>query len=197
MEGNISLREKIIFGILVALLISGGTWRAVNLSTPGPGIIQADPAGYESVEKVSEAPEPEMITVHLVGAVNNPGVYQLPVGARVYELLEKGKGFSSDADQEAINQARPLLDGEQIYVHRIGEIPAPAVATGSSGSKININRASAAELTALPGIGDVRANQIVSYREEHGLFNSIDQIMDVSGIGESTFNNISDQITIY
>ncbi len=197
MEVNVSLREKIIFGILVALLISGGAWRAVNLSGPGPEIIQADPAGYSSVEEVGETPEPEMITVHLVGAVNNPGVYQLPAGSRVYELLEKGSGFSNDADHEAINQARPLLDGEQIYVHRIGEATAPAIASGSSGSKININQASAVELTALPGIGDVRANQIVSYREEHGLFKSVDQIMNVSGIGESIFNNISDQITIY
>ncbi len=197
MEGKANLREKIILGILVLLLISGGVWRAVHHAAPGPEIIQAGHAGYGTGEEISEAAEPEMITVHLVGAVNNPGIYQLPLGSRVYELLEKGSGFSDDADQEAINQARPLLDGEQIYIHRVGETAAPVTATGSAGGKININRASAAELTVLPGIGDVRAKQIVAYREAHGYFNSLDQIMDVSGIGESIFNNIADQITIY
>ncbi len=197
MEDKANLREKIILGILVLLLISGGVWRAVHHSAPGPEIFQAGHAGHGAGEEANEAAEPEMITVHLVGAVNNPGVYQLPLGSRVYELLEKGSGFSDDADQEAINQARPLLDGEQIYIHRIGETAVPMTVSGSAGGKININRASAAELTVLPGIGDVRANQIVAYREEHGYFNSLDQIMDVSGIGESTFNNIADQITIY
>ncbi len=196
MEGKVSLREKIILGILVLLLISGGVWRAVQFSAPEPEIIQTGQGGFSPEEEISEESEPEMITVHLVGAVNNPGVYQLPVGSRVYELLEIGGGFNDEADQEAVNQARPLLDGEQIYIHSIGEAAVTVSAVGAA-DKININQASARELTSLPGIGDVRANQIVSYREEHGFFTSLDQIMNVSGIGESTFENIADQITIY
>lgn len=192
MEGNISLREKIILGILALLLVTGGIWRTVQVSDSKPEMIQA---GYSEGEEISANREPEMITVHLVGAVKNPGVYQLPVGSRVYELLDLGGGFSDEADQNAQNQARPLLDGEQIHIHKIGEAPGPS-ASGAS-PLININRATASELTALPGIGDVRARQIVSHREKHGYFTAIDQIMDVSGIGESTFNNIADQITIY
>lgn len=196
MEGRVSLREKIILGILVLLLISGGVWRAVQFSAPEPEIIQIGQGGSSLEEEISEVSEPEMITVHLVGAVNKPGVYQLPVGSRVYELLEISGGFNNEADQETVNQARPLLDGEQIYINSIGEAAAPASAVGAA-NKININQASVQELTSLPGIGDVRANQIISYREEHGYFTSLDQIMDVSGIGESTFENIADQITIY
>ncbi len=196
MEGKVSLREKIILGVLVLLLISGGVWRAVQVAAPKPEIIQTGHIESSAGEEISEAAEPEMITVHLVGAVKNSGVYQLPVGSRVYELLEISGGLSDEADQEAVNQARPLLDGEQIYIHSIGEAAVPASVPGAAG-KININQASARELTSLPGIGDVRANQIVSYREEHGFFTSLDQIMDVSGIGESTFDNIADQITIY
>ena len=196
MEGKVSLREKIILGILVLLLISGGVWRAVQFSAPEPELIQTGQGGSSPEEEISEVPEPEMITVHLVGAVDNPGVYQLPVGSRVYELLEISGGVSDEADQEAVNQARPLLDGEQIYIHSIGEAAVTASAVEATG-KININQASAQELTSLPGIGDVRANQIISYRDEHGYFTSLDQIINVSGIGESTFENIVDQITIY
>lgn len=186
------LREKLIIGALVLLLITGGIWRAARVSDSRPEIIQA---GYSDREETTDTQEPELITVHLVGAVVNPGIYQLPIGSRVYELIDLGGGFSDEADQDLLNQARPLLDGEQIYIHKIGEAPKP-LGSGASNT-VNINRATASELTALPGIGDVRANQIVAHREKHGYFTSIDQIMDVSGIGESTFNNIADQITIY
>ena len=196
MEETKNLREKIVIGFLVLLLIGGGVWRAVQTSAPGGEVALVGQQQESFSADHDLVDEPEMITVHLVGAVNNPGVYQLPVGSRVFELLEIGGGFSEDADQEALNQARPLLDGEQIYIHRTGETErSPSMPDG--GGKININRASASDLTALPGIGDVRANQIVAHRENLGFFTDLEQIMDVSGIGQTTFNNIADQITIY
>ncbi len=194
MEGNSNLREKVILGVLILLLVAGGAWRAVNVyRAPEPEITQVMQSDLNGQEK--NDPEPEFISVHLVGAVNNPGVYQLPEGSRVYELLELGGGFSAEADQEALNQARPLLDGEQIYVHQVGE--EPPVARNGGASLININRAGASELTALPGIGEVRAVQIVEHREKHGYFKAKEDIMDVSGIGQATFENIDDLITIY
>lgn len=192
MERFINLREKIVIGVLVLLLITGSIWRAVQVSNSGPEIIQA---GYSDREVTAEIEETEMVTVHLVGAVVNPGIYQLPAGSRIYELINLSGGFNDEADQDILNQARPILDGEQIHVHKIGE--APKSLESSTSNKININRATASELTALPGIGDVRANQIVAHREKHGYFTSIEQIMDVSGIGENTFNNIAEKITIY
>ncbi|HED24487.1 MAG TPA: hypothetical protein ENN91_05115, partial [Firmicutes bacterium] len=116
-------------------------------------------------------------------------------GSRVYELIEICGGFSEEADRETINQARPLFDGEQIFIPRVGE-HRPAASEGGD-QKININHASAQELTALPGIGTVRAEQIVAHREKFGPFTDIREIMDVSGIGEKTFENLADRITVY
>ncbi|MGM0651848.1 MAG: helix-hairpin-helix domain-containing protein [Bacillota bacterium] len=195
MEGMNNLREKFVIGFLVLLLIGGGVWRAVQTSSPGGELALAG-QNQQSFTDDDSVVEPEMITVHLVGAVNEPGVYQLPAGSRVFELLKIGGGFSEDAEQEVLNQARPLFDGEQVYIHRTGETErSPSMSDG--GGKININQASASELTALPGIGDVRANQIIAHRETNGFFTDLEQIMDVSGIGQATFNNIADQITIY
>jgi len=192
--GKTGAREKAILGVLVLLLIAGGIWRAVELrATERPELMPEE--NNQSGEHDQEALEPEKISVHLVGAVENPGVYKLPEGARVYELLELGGGFSEEADRESLNQARPIFDGEQIYVHSIGE--APKHSQGGTDEVININRASVAELTGLPGIGEVRAGQIVDYREKHGYFTDIEQLMEVSGIGEATFNNIAEMITIY
>lgn len=191
MDYKAGLREKIVLGVLVALLVSGGVWRAVQHSTPGPRVLESGLAGQETIVDA----EPEMITVHLAGAVLRPGIYHLPGGSRVYEVLEMGGGFSGEAEADSLNLARPLLDGEQIYVQRAGE--APQVSTSGGSAKININTASASDLTALPGIGDVRAAQIVAHREKHGFFKDIREIMDVSGIGDKTFENIADLITIY
>lgn len=190
MGEKISLREKVIFGVLVVLLITGGIWRADHFNKSNSQIIEVSNYQQEDLQLA-----PELITVHLVGAVNNPDVYTLPVGSRVYELLELCGGFSSEADHEAINLARPLMDGEQIYVQKIGEAPAQAVTEGAG--KININQAGVNDLTALPGIGEVRASQIIAHREKNGFFKDIREIMDVSGIGEKTFENIADLITVY
>lgn len=191
MEGKVGLRDKIVLGVLALLLVTGGVWRSGYFSTKGPEIIQA---GYLE-QPGSEINEPELITVHLVGAVNNPGIYQLPAGSRVYELIDLCGGFSEEADRQAMNQARPLLDGEQVYIQKTGEALLPSGTEAAN--KININQATASDLTALPGIGDVRAGQIVAHREKHGLFKDVREIMDVSGIGEKTFENIAELITIY
>ncbi len=188
-----NLNEKVVIGLLVLLLIGGGVWRGFENKSGGPELVQGS-LGSNGPEA---EPEPALITVHLTGAVVSPGVYHLPVGSRVYELLDLGGGFSDEADRDYINQARPLMDGEQIYVLRYGESATVPGSTAGGSAKININSASAAELTALPGIGEVRANQIVAHREKHGLFTDIKELMDVSGIGEKTFENIAELITIY
>lgn len=192
LHGLVGLREKIIVGMIVLLLITGAVWRAVSPPVSRSGLVQID---QPELQQSPEEKTPEIITVHIVGAVSNPGIYQLPAGSRVYQLLELCGGFSAEADQESLNQARPLLDGEQIQIKQAGEL---SQANSSATSlKININKATAEELTALPGIGEVRAGQIVDHREKNGYFTDIREIMDVSGIGETTFKNIADLITIY
>ena len=188
-----NLNEKVVIGLLVLLLIGGGVWRGLDNKVSGPELVQSS-LGSTGPEA---EPEPALITVHLTGAVVNPGVYHLPAGSRVYELLELGGGFSDEADRDYINQARPLMDGEQIYVLRFDESATVSGSAAGGSAKININSAGAAELTALPGIGEVRANQIVAHREKHGLFTDIKELMDVSGIGEKTFENIADLVTVY
>lgn len=191
MEKVMALREKIILGILILLLIIGGGWRLLYLNRAAePELMPLEQT--EINDQVTE--EPALISVHLVGAVNKPGVYHLPEGSRVYELLEMGGGFAENADKESLNQARPLFDGEQVYVNKHGsEIPVQA----SGAALININRATAKELTALPGIGEVRATQIVEFRESNGYFKAPEDLMDVSGIGQATYDALAGLITIY
>ncbi len=196
MWGDFSIREKILLALLVLLLLGGVFWKVAPavVSTIDPdrpadqnGLLPQEPAP-------APEPEPEMITVHLVGAVIKPGIYHLPVGSRVYELIEAGGGASEDADITSVNLARPLYDGEQVFIYRVGEAaadPAPAE------RKVNINKASGEELMTLPQIGEVRAQSIIEHREKYGPFTDIKEIMDVSGIGTGTFNRIKDLITIY
>lgn len=188
-----NLNEKVVIGLLVLLLLGGGVWRGFESKAGGPELVQAD---LETTGPEVE-PEPELITVHLAGAVVNPGVYHLPTGSRVYELLDLAGGFSDEADRDFLNQARPLMDGEQIFVLKHEENATVSSSAAGSSAKININSASAAELTSLPGIGEVRASQIIAHRDKHGLFTDIKELMDVSGIGEKTFENIAELITIY
>ena len=191
MSLKIGLQEKIALALVVMLLVGGGIWRAVDSSKP-----VSEPVLMASSDPVDgNKEEQELITVHLVGAVNAPGVYHLPAGSRVFELVEAAGGFSEDANQEAVNQARPLFDGEQIYIYRLDEVDYNN--SGISTQKININHADVSELSSLPGIGEVRAEQIVNHRETHGFFTDTTEIMDVSGIGEATYNNIVELITIY
>jgi len=188
---NISTREKIILGLLSALLLIGAAWR-IWLPPRQPAIISMEPVPEE--EEID--PAPEMVTVHIVGAVIEPGVYQLAAGSRVKQLLEAAGGPATDADLETINLARPLFDGEQVRVRRIGE-ESPATENAAASGKININQATVAELETLPGIGSLRAQRIVEHREKYGYFEEITDIMDVSGIGPGIFSTIEELITIY
>lgn len=137
--------------------------------------------------------ELEYIYVYVCGAVNKEGVYELPVGSRVYEAVEMAGGFREDADTRNVNQAQVLEDEERIYVPMIGEEVQP---NSEEDGKININKASKAELMTLPGVGESRAESIIKYREVQGGFQSIEDIMQVSGIKEGLFEKIKDLITI-
>lgn len=194
---NKGLQEKLILGLLVLLLIGGGFWRAAQHKNPEFGALQAGFTRQTDDTIAPDEQEAEMITVHLVGAVTIPGVYHLPAGSRVYELLEMGGGLTEEADTEGLNQARPLLDGEQVWVGTRVEAGESQRSALSQEGKININRATTTELMALPGIGEVRARQIVEYRDKNGLFTDPRELMDVSGIGEKTYSSLADLITIY
>ena len=139
------------------------------------------------------------IYVHICGAVINPGVYQVPAGTRVYQALELAGGSSDDVYLSGINLADKLADGHKVYIPSEGENAEGILSTDSGDVQsvmININTASEAELMTLPGIGQSRAKDIINYRVKNGLFESIDDIMKVSGIKEAAFEKIKDLIKV-
>ena len=144
-------------------------------------------------ESKDTAVDLEYIYVYVCGAVHREGVYELPAGSRVYEAVEMAGGFREDADTRNVNQAQVLEDEERIYVPVIGEVVQP---DSEENGKININKASKEELMTLPGVGESRAESIIKYREGQGAFQSIEDIMQVSGIKEGLFEKIKDLITI-
>lgn len=140
--------------------------------------------------------------VHICGAVNEPGVYQLPEGSRIYQAVEMAGGFLPEADERCLNLAAVVADGMQITVYTKEEA-ATAVQSGGgmedSGtypSKIDINTAGKEALMTLKGIGESRAEAIIAYREEHGPFEQIEDIMLVPGIKDGAFQKIKADITV-
>ncbi|MFU8841373.1 MAG: helix-hairpin-helix domain-containing protein [Nitriliruptoraceae bacterium] len=140
----------------------------------------------------------EPVTVHVTGGVVTAGLRTLPADARVGDAVAAAGGLTVDADLERINLARPLTDGEHVHVPRIGEDPLPArPSAGASADAVDadglldLNRATAAELETLPGIGPTRAAAIVDHRERHGPFATPGDLRAVSGIGEATFQTLA------
>lgn len=160
--------------------------------------------------ELSEIPQeetPAEIFVDVCGAVANPGVYEMDADSRVFQVIEAAGGFLPDAASASVNQAQPVSDGQQIYVptqEEVEEGTMPAViqqteAAGDSDTAegvVNINTADADTLKSLSGIGDAKAQAILAYREEYGVFSTIEEIMQVPGIKESTFSAIKDKITV-
>ncbi|MBY9076754.1 helix-hairpin-helix domain-containing protein [Nocardioides sp. WL0053] len=169
--------------------------------TSGP---LTSPAAFTPAAAAGSAAEPgAVVVVDVTGRVRRPGIVTLPVGARVVDALEEAGGARRGVDLVPLNLARLLVDGEQIVV---GVPPAAGVAapaasapTGSSsaaGSMVNINSASEVELEELPGVGPVTAAAIVQWRTEHGAFTAVDELLEVSGIGDATLAEMAPYVTL-
>ena len=151
----------------------------------------------ESEKEVATQTDALSCFVYICGAVRNPGVYEMPVGSRVYEVIKKAGGLKKDAALETFNQAEVVSDGQMIEIstYKEQEIAVAEQAAADNGL-VNLNTATVAQLMTLSGIGEAKATAIVSYREEHGAFTTKEELKNVSGIGESTFASIKDQITV-
>lgn len=139
----------------------------------------------------------EVVYVSVLGMVQNPGVYVLKKGSRIYEAINEAGGVIDDGDISAVNLVDVIEDGTQIVIRPInteGEGSAPGI---GAGGKVNINTADSNTLCTIPGIGPSRSKDIISYREKNGGFKKIEDIMNVSGIKEGTFEKIKDSITVY
>lgn len=180
--------QKAIFFILIAVVVVVMLYNSLQDSKPKP---VAKPV------VITSTPEAPKLFIHVVGAVEHAGIYQLTFNARVFDAVEAAGGFSEAADQSSVNLARVLSDGEQIIVARIGDNSNSAAAGGFNGAAalINLNRASASELDALPGIGPAIAARITDWRAANGGFKKKEDLMQVKGIGQKLFAQIKDQVT--
>lgn len=194
------MREKRKAGLLLAcvLLILAGCGKEKPRLLLEEETQAEEQEAEEWEEEGAEETEPEkeeVLIVYVCGAVNAPGVYELEPGARVCRAIEAAGGLTGEADPSRINQAAPLSDGEQITVPETGEeVPVPE---GSSDSgKVNINTAGKEQLMQLTGIGETRAEAILSYREQQGPFRTVEDLMKVEGIKEKTWEKIKEDITV-
>jgi competence protein ComEA len=192
--GGLSRRELALMAVIAVGAVGGaGLWYVRSL--PRPVEVQARPPPV-----AAPSASPAGVIVHVAGWVRQPGVYDLPSGSRIIDALEMAGGPRAGADLTLLNLAAPLTDGQQVLVPRRSE-QASGTTTPVAGSTpgttlVNVNTATPEELETLPGIGEVLASAIVAYREEHGPFTSIDQLIDVSGIGEVTLEEIRDFVTV-
>lgn len=144
---------------------------------------------------------PTTLVVHVAGAVAAPGVYELPVGARVHDAVDAAGGASARADPAAINLAAPVVDGERVYVALVGESPPPVVAgsppagSAAPAGPVDLNHATAEQLDELPGVGPATAAAIVQHRAEHGPFATVEDLDAVSGIGPAKLEALRELVT--
>ncbi|CAM2825739.1 helix-hairpin-helix domain-containing protein [Dolosigranulum pigrum] len=164
---------------------------------------QMEVATEEEVERVeSKSSEPELFMVDVKGEVHAPGVYELPTDGRVKDAIAMAEGLTDEANELAINFAQKVEDQMVIYVpHEDDDSGLPENTTTGAGEAsgatvININTASEQELMTLSGIGQAKAQQIIQYREENGLFDTSEDLMNVSGIGEKSFETLKDSIKV-
>ena len=178
--------------------VAGGDAAAAEVPVEGEGVAAAE-------ESDGGGASAAVVFVHVVGAVNAPGVYELHEGDRVLAAVEAAGGLRDDAAVQAVNLARDVVDGEQIYVptnDEAGQVAtrqatvAGAGEASGSGGLVNINTATAEELQTLPGVGPATAASIVEYREGGGTFAKPEDIKNVSGIGDGKYEKLADKICV-
>ncbi|MGD8151106.1 helix-hairpin-helix domain-containing protein [Ornithinimicrobium sp. Y1694] len=204
---------------------------------PGGGTTGAEPDGpdgapADGLGEDTGSALPQTVFVHVAGQVAEPGVVELPVGSRVIDAVTAAGGLGPDADHSALNLARPVVDGEQVWVGRPGEEPPAAAGAppqsagsppgadgangaagsggagdggsgaggsgtgGATGAQVNLNTADQTLLETLPGVGPVTAGQILAWRAENGQFVSVDELLEISGIGERTLAKLEPMVTV-
>lgn len=193
----LSRAELAGLAVVVAVTLGGaGFWYVRSL--PRPVEVRTTKAPMPSGAPAHASPELTILIVDVAGWVRRPGVYEFHQGDRVIDAIEAAGGARRGASLESLNLAMPLVDGTQVLVPRaVAGGASGAVASGSASmGKVNINTATASELEALPGVGEVIAQRIVDYRTANGPFGSADELIDVSGIGESTLASMRELVTV-
>lgn len=190
-------RELAAYAVAAALLLGGAaTWYLGS----APGGPQVEPEMAIEGPMAGPSPGTLKLFVHVAGWVRRPGVFELPDGARVAEAIEMAGGPKRNADLTVLNLAAPLVDGQQVLVPKEGPDGSVPVAggggTGETGGLVNVNMADAAALDTLPGIGEVLSQRIIDHREQNGPFASVDDLINVKGIGPVTLEELRPLVTI-
>ncbi len=179
--------------VVAALLMIAGWWWWSGRANVPAAISEIISTGAQIPDGIEvDVPPPavvngtQVVVVHMAGEVRSPGLVELPLGSRVSDAVTAAGGALTPDALMSVNLARPVVDGEQIVVG-IAEVQV-------SDGRISINSASATELQELPGVGPVLAERIVAFREQNGPFVSLDALLEVSGIGESTLRNLAEQV---
>lgn len=199
-----------ILAIAAAALFFGeyGKTEGISWYSDGKETVENEEKNTEkkeagSAQDKSSAAASELIYVDVEGEINNPGVYEADKKTRVFQIINKAGGFTEQADPSLINQAEIVEDGELIRVPAKGEADAASAASSSDGTAsasssdlVNINTADASKLQEIPGVGPSIAEKIVEYRTSNGRFRKIEDIKNVSGIGEKTFDKMKSHLTV-
>jgi competence protein ComEA len=177
---------------LILVLLGVGAAVLITALTPHGSSALVVPSAAPSGG--ADAAHGAVIYVHILGEIVHPGLYALHDGDRGVDIVAAAGGFTPDADPAALNLARFLSDGEQIVVPAVGD--APAASGPTAGGKVNLNTADAATLETLPRIGPAMAQRIIDWREQNGRFAAVEDLLDVTGIGDATFAGLKDLVTV-
>lgn len=199
-------RVRVGVGAAVVLFVLAVAVAALMSFGAGGG---GDQARIEASDDRADASDPSStvgapsVLVHVLGAVVRPGLVELDAGARVVDAIAAAGGLAPDADPAGVNLARPLVDGEQLAVPLAGQVPPPGAAGGASApgagpadGLVHLNSAGVAELDTLPRIGPALAQRILDWRDANGPFTSIDQLLDVAGIGDAVFAGLEPLVAL-
>lgn len=203
----------VVLGALaVAAAAIGGWWALRTPAGPDPAEILPMAGSVEiPVPAPSPMPDPARIVVDVVGAVARPGLHELPATSRVADAVEAAGGLTAEADRMRLNLAEPLSDGARLWVPEVGESAGPEVVSviagaggggraggggARAGAPLNVNTADAASLEELPGIGPALAAAIVEHRRQSGPFTTVDELVEVSGIGPAKLEQIRPLATV-
>ena len=201
-----SPRWAVVGGLVAVVVLGAVAWAAfLGPSAAGGPPVELTLPRADATSTTVGASGPavgsgEAVVVHVAGAVVAPGLYRLGGDARVADALDAAGGPAGDADLDALNLAARVADGERVYVARRGEVPPGAVAGGvgstAPAGPIDLNTATAEQLEALPGVGPATVEAILSYRTEKGRFRSVDELLEVRGIGEAKLASLRSKVTV-
>ncbi|WP_413602171.1 ComEA family DNA-binding protein [Curtobacterium sp. Curtsp57] len=214
----------VVVALVVVLLGARGSGAGGVATVTGAPVVSDRPSDGPRTPDATSSPAPSVV-VHVLGAVHRAGVVTVPGTSRVTDALAAAGGAADDADLARLNLARPVQDGERLYVPRVGEVEVPqeldggagrGAGTGSGagaggggggsgggsggaagvGDVVDLNTADQAALETLPGIGPALAGRILAWRDEHGRFASVDDLLDVSGIGDARLADLRDRVRV-